>query len=187
MGQEQSDMNGEQAYDEHDEEEPVDVDVLTLFGYRAMKVFRGSPAARSGLAAFEDFIVAVNGSILEGDGALSAILAESDGVELQLGVWNCVDNAERTVSLTPSKWNGPGLLGAAVRFEAIKGAVDFVWRVLDVMPNSPADDAGLGPRSDYIVGTTVQVFRSENALATLVCYRSLNPFPISTNSLRDGC
>jgi hypothetical protein len=168
MGQEQSDMNGEVISGDNEEETPVDIDVSTLSGYRVMKVFRGSPAARSGFAAFEDFIVAVNGSILDGENALSHILSESEGIELQLGVWNCVDNAERSVSLKPAKWNGPGLLGAAVRYEPIKGAVDCIWRVLDVMPNSPADEAGLVPRSDYVVGTTVQVFRNENALATLV-------------------
>lgn len=164
MGQEQSQENGSGL---HDSEEHG-IDVQTLSGYRVMKVFRGSPAARSGLAPFEDFIVAVDGTLVEGDGALSGVLEQAEGMQVTLSVWNCVDEAERDVAMTPAKWNGPGLLGAAVRYEAIKGATDYIWRVLDVKPNSPADDAGLVPRSDYVVGTTAEVFRSDGAFSKLV-------------------
>lgn len=139
-----------------------------LSAYRVMRVFPGSPASRSGLAAFEDFVVAVNQALVEGDGALSEILAAAEGTEVSLSVWNCVDEAVRNVKLTPAKWNGPGLLGAAVRFESIKGAMDSIWRVLDVLPNSPADNAGLVPRTDYIVGTTAEVFRTEATFSNLV-------------------
>lgn len=137
-------------------------DLTTLSGYRVMKVFQGSPASRSGLSPFEDFVVAVNGAIVDSDNAsLAAVLRDNEGKELALVVWNCVDNARRDVALRPVKWNGPGLLGAAVRYEPIAGAADHVQRVLDVLPGSPADEAGLVPNTDYIVGTPAEVFRKD--------------------------
>jgi hypothetical protein len=145
------------------------IDVQTLSGYRCMKVFKGSPAVRAGLAAFEDFILAVDGVLVGGDGALGGTLQAAEGNVVELTVWNCIDAKERCVTLTPAKWTGgPGLLGAAVRYEPVRGAADFVWRVLDVFRNSPADDAGLVPKSDYIVGTTAEVFRTSEALSKLI-------------------
>lgn len=152
-------------------------DLTALSGYRVMKVFQGSPASRSGLAPFEDFVVAVNGAVVDSDNAsLAAVLRDNEGKELALVVWNCVDNARRDVALRPVKWNGPGLLGAAVRYEAIAGAADHVQRVLDVLPGSPADDAGLMPNTDYIVGTPAEVFRKEADFSRLVSFRRTLPF-----------
>ena len=146
-----------------------DIDYEALSGYRVMKVFSGSPASRSGLAPFEDFIIAVNGSVVHSDtSTLSNVLREHEGKELALVVWNCVDSKARNVGLTPVQWNGPGLLGAAVRYEALRGCADHVQRVMDVLPNSPADEAGLAPKTDYIVGTRSEVFRGENDFNKLV-------------------
>lgn len=174
MGQELSSdkaLHGE-AYDTDGEEDghtAGGIDVQTLEGYRVMKVFKGSPASRAGLAAFEDFIVAVDGALVEGDGALAEVLQQAKGTALSLTVWNCIDLQERCVTMTPAKWTGgPGLLGAAVRYEAVKGATDFIWHVVDVYRNSPADDAGLTPNSDFLVGTTSQIFRTADALAKLI-------------------
>lgn len=148
-------------------------DPTTLSGYRVMKVFQGSPASRSGLAPFEDFILAVNGALVDADNAsLAAVLRANEGKELALVVWNVVDAARRDVALRPVKWNGPGLLGAAVRYEPVAGAADCVHRVLDVLPGSPADDAGLVPRTDYVVGTPAEVFRKEADFSRLVRVRA---------------
>lgn len=134
-----------------------------------MKVFQGSPASRSGLAPFEDFVVAVNGVLVDSDNAsLANVLRDNEGKEVALVVWNCVDSAHRDVALRPVKWNGPGLLGAAVRHEPIRGAADHVQRVIDVLPASPADDAGLVPSTDFIVGTPAEVFKKESDFSKLV-------------------
>jgi hypothetical protein len=156
MGQEQSDAS-----------DSAPGDVQNLSGYRVMRVFRGSPAARSGLSAFGDFIIAFDGTLVDVASPLADALRAREGKPVSLSVWSCVDSAERMVELTPSAWNGPGLLGAAVRFEPVRGAIDSVWRVLDVMPGSPADIAGLVPRSDFVVGTPAEVFRKESDLSTL--------------------
>lgn len=151
---------------EADEEE---IDFESLSGYRVMKVFQGSPASRSGLAPFEDFIVAVNSVLVGADTSmLSNILRDNEGKEVALVVWNCVDSKERNVGLRPVQWNGPGLLGAAVRYEPLRGSADHVQRVVDVLPRSPADEAGLVPNTDYIVGTRAEVFKRENDFNKLV-------------------
>lgn len=141
----------------------------TKSGYRVMKVFRGSAAARCGLRAFEDFVVGIKGSPVDGDNAvLGEILASHENHDIELDVYNVIDGAHRTLTLRPAKWNGPGLLGAAVRYESVDGAADNVLHVVDVAPNSPADSAGLVPSSDYIVGSPAQVFRAPADFHNLV-------------------
>lgn len=174
MGQEYS-LDETAESPETNSQEPIDVDSIsdltTLSGYRVMKVFQGSPASRSGLSPFEDFIVAVNGALVDSDNSsLAAVLSHNEGKELALVVWNCIDNARRDVALRPVKWNGPGLLGAAVRYEKLAGAVEHVQRVVDVLPGSPADQAGLVPMTDYIVGTPAEVFRKEKEFSRLVSF-----------------
>ena len=43
-----------------------------------------------------------------------------------------------------------------------------MWHILEVIPNSPADNAGLLPYSDYIVGTPEGIVRGESGLGELV-------------------
>ena len=45
---------------------------------------------------------------------------------------------------------------------------DDVWHVLDVIPNSPADTAGLLPYGDYIIGTPEGLVHGESGLGELV-------------------
>ena len=134
-------------------------------GFRVMKVFRGSPASRSGLRAYEDFIVGAGGRSAD---YLADTLKASEGRDVELVVWSCVERSRRTVSLRPVKWNGPGLLGAAVRKEQLAGAADAAWHVLGVARGGPAEKAGLSPGSDYIVGTPAEAFRHENDFSGLV-------------------
>lgn len=151
------------------EDEDEDIDIETLSAYRVMKVFQGSPSSRSGLRPFEDFIVAVNGSLVDSDKtSLANVLRDNEGKQVGLIVYNAIDATKRDVALRPVKWNGPGLLGAAVRYEPIAGAIDHVLRVLDVLPNSPANQAGLMPNSDYIAGTPAEVFRNESDFYKMV-------------------
>lgn len=172
MGQEYSnEENGEVPTDQGGtEQDPSTTNLQSLSGYRVMKVFPGSPASRSGLHPFEDFIVALNGALVISDkAALGNVLRANEGNEVGLTVWNCIDQAKRDVAFRPVKWNGPGLLGAAVRYEPLQGSMEFVQRVIDVLPQSPADDAGLTPYTDYVVGTPAEVFRNNSDFQRLVC------------------
>lgn len=160
------------------DDEEDDIDVETLSAYRVMKVFQGSPSSRSGLRPFEDFIVAVNGSLVDSDKAsLANVLRDNEGKQVGLIVYNVIDDKKRDVALRPVKWNGPGLLGAAVRYEPIAGAIEHVLRVMDVLPNSPASQAGLMPNSDYIVGTPAEVFRNETEFTKMVRHSITIGFP----------
>mmetsp|Transcript_3272 Transcript_3272/g.10014 ORF Transcript_3272/g.10014 Transcript_3272/m.10014 type:complete len:265 (+) Transcript_3272:88-882(+) len=146
-----------------------EVDLSKVYGYRVMRVFRGSPAARSNLAPFEDFIVAVDGTMCDPEmNALGNLLMQNENKEVELLVWNCIDERERQVKMTPSKWSGPGLLGAAVKHEKLEHSTDCIWHVVELTPRSPADKAGLVPNTDYIVGTPAAVFKREEEMSTLI-------------------
>uniref|UniRef100_A0A7S2ZKR3 PDZ GRASP-type domain-containing protein n=2 Tax=Rhodosorus marinus TaxID=101924 RepID=A0A7S2ZKR3_9RHOD len=152
----------EQAADEQG------IDVSEISGYRVMRVFQGSPAWRSGLSPFEDFIVAVNGEVCDDQSnPLGNVLNGHENMEVDVLVWNCIDEQGRHVKMTPSKWSGPGLLGAAVKFDKLDPASTYLWHVIDLAPRSPADDAGLTPDKDYIVGTPANVFKKETDLNNL--------------------
>jgi hypothetical protein len=43
-----------------------------------------------------------------------------------------------------------------------------VWHILEVIPNSPADVAGLLPYGDYVIGSPEGIMRGEAGLGELV-------------------
>ena len=58
-------------------------------------------------------------------------------------------------------------LGVTLQWTPLS-ATDDVWHVLDVIPNSPADLAGLLPYGDYIIGTPEGIVHGESGLGELV-------------------
>ena len=58
-------------------------------------------------------------------------------------------------------------LGLTLQWTPLSVTED-VWHILDVIPDSPADLAGLLPYGDYIVGTPEGVFHGEAGLGELV-------------------
>lgn len=192
MGQEQSSEDDQNTTEtaSTSQQRPTyiedDVSVQSLHAYRVMKVFQGSPASRSGLSSFEDFILAVNGTLVESDKtSLANVLKDNEGKEVALVVYNVVDAHRRDVALRPVKWNGPGLLGAAVRYEPIEGAIDHVLRVIDVLPNSPADEAGLVANTDFIAGSPAEVFRNEGDFTKMVSMLFFFVYILLLNAVRE--
>lgn len=61
----------------------------------------------------------------------------------------------------------PPSLGLKLQWTAISSTED-VWHILDVAPNSPAEQAGLLPYGDYIIGTPEGIVRGEAGLGELV-------------------
>jgi hypothetical protein len=47
-------------------------------------------------------------------------------------------------------------------------STEDVWHILDVIPNSPADVAGLLPYGDYVIGSPEGLVRGEAGLGELV-------------------
>lgn len=58
-------------------------------------------------------------------------------------------------------------LGLSLQYSPLSLATN-IWHVLDVAPNSPADNAGLLPYSDYILGSPEGALHGESALGELV-------------------
>ena len=73
----------------------------------------------------------------------------------------------------------PPSLGLTLQWTSISSTED-VWHILDVAPNSPADQAGLLPYGDYIIGTPEGIVRGEAGLGELVedvCFVILSTYP----------
>lgn len=87
------------------------------------------------------------------------------GSNVALILWNANGSRTRTIALhvpTPSP-----TLGITLQWTPLSVTED-VWHVLDVIPNSPADTAGLLPYGDYIVGTPEGNVHGEAGLGELV-------------------
>lgn len=87
------------------------------------------------------------------------------GSSVSLTLWSAKGNRSRTLALpvpTPSP-----TLGITLQWSTLAVTED-VWHVLDVIPNSPADIAGLLPYGDYIVGTPEGNVHGESGLGELV-------------------
>ena len=69
---------------------------------------------------------------------------------------------------SPVEAEDPSLLGVSLRLCKVDAALDRVWHVLDVLDGSPAQDAGLVPFTDYIVGCAAGVLRHEGDFYALV-------------------
>jgi hypothetical protein len=89
------------------------------------------------------------------------------GGTVALGLWSA--KGQRTRVLHVSVPSGPNpSLGLALQFTALATTVSNTWHVLDVAAGSPADNAGLLPYSDYVLGTPDGVLHGEGGLGELV-------------------
>lgn len=155
-------------------------DGCETLGYRILGVQPDSPASRAGLVSFFDFLVGVNGQLLFGidDGSGSeyfedvdfpALLKNSVDKEIELLVWNIKNKTQRFLTLTPTtSWGGKGLLGVTIRMDDYVTAEENLLRVLSVQKQSPAALAGLTSKTDYLLGTTIESFESEDVLADVL-------------------
>jgi C-terminal processing protease CtpA/Prc len=58
-------------------------------------------------------------------------------------------------------------LGLALQWSPLT-TTEAVWHILDVIPNSPADVAGLLPYSDYVIGSPEGLMRGDSGLSELI-------------------
>jgi hypothetical protein len=138
-------------------------------GYRVLDVQPNSPGLRAGLVSFFDFIMKAEEQTFEVEGdELVKVLTRHKGRKLALVVYNTKSGTFREVSIVPSDtWGGDGLLGITIRHDSYDAA-DSSIRVLDVVPGSPAADAGLIANSDYILGTAAHTFTDASELFEIV-------------------
>eukprot|EP01117_Protostelium_nocturnum_P011566 TRINITY_DN4196_c0_g1_i2.p1 TRINITY_DN4196_c0_g1~~TRINITY_DN4196_c0_g1_i2.p1 ORF type:complete len:353 (+),score=128.39 TRINITY_DN4196_c0_g1_i2:102-1160(+) len=149
-------------------------------GYHVLQVQSGSPGELSGLLSFFDFIIAANDKYFDKEeSAFVDCLKQNIGKEVKLNVFNLKSNSVRNLNLVPStNWGGNGLAGISIRYCTVENATELVWHVLDVYPNSPASNAGLQARSDYIVGTPDAQFNSSDDFYNLIGSNEGKPVPL---------
>ncbi|KAG5654250.1 hypothetical protein H0H81_005493 [Sphagnurus paluster] len=159
---------------------------------RALHVLRvtpASPASRTNIEPFFDFVVGFEGNELSQENVIDAsqlekIVERHEGRVLNMLVWNSKSQKTRVVPIRPSRaWsqtdndlaqqsNGytpqPSLLGLSMRMCEPEHAAENVWHVLDVLEGSPAESAGLVPMGDWILGWSGGVLGAENDFYDLV-------------------
>jgi hypothetical protein len=84
---------------------------------------------------------------------------------VNLGLWSAKGQRTRTLQLQVDP-SSPSL-GLTLQWTSLSVASN-IWHILDVPPNSPADNAGLLPYSDYILGTPEGILHGEAGLGELV-------------------
>ncbi|KAJ3021852.1 UNVERIFIED_CONTAM: hypothetical protein HDU68_009420 [Siphonaria sp. JEL0065] len=120
---------------------------LPSHGYHILKVLPNSNASKAGLESHFDYIVAVNNTPTSKETPL--LLATKAGLceQIQIVVYSSKTRRLRTIVLDTD----PGL-GITCRSCALDRVGERTWHILDVLPNSPAEHAGLRAVTDYIVG-----------------------------------
>jgi predicted metalloprotease with PDZ domain len=139
---------------------------IDAVGYRVLGVQPNSPAACAGLVSFFDFVVAANEYPLKAlDQVFVEMIKESENKPLPLTIYNIKSETTRDVVITPRRnWGGQGMLGVTIRFDSFWRAEESLVRVLEVLPDSPAELAGLEPEKDYLLGTAERVFKDTDTL-----------------------
>jgi len=140
-------------------------------------------AADAGIEPFFDFVVGFSGKPVSEDTDLfSRAVEQAENRAIVLQIWSSKKQELRDVPVIPSRsWSAastshspteplpePSLLGLSLRLCNPDGALERVWHVLDILEGSPAQDAGLVPFTDYIVGCPVGVLRTEGDFYDLV-------------------
>lgn len=158
-------------------------------GYHVLRVQDHSPGQKAGLEAFFDFILAIGNTRLDQDNdTLKELLKANIDKEIQMTVFSSKTQNIRVVNIMPSTtWGGQGLLGVSIRFCSFEGANENVWHILEVHPSSPAEEAGLIPFTDYIIGADSILHESED-LFTLIESHKGRPLKMYVYNIdRDAC
>ncbi|KAG6025181.1 hypothetical protein E4U41_001595 [Claviceps citrina] len=114
-----------------------------------------------------DFIVGINGRPIEdpNPSLFAQEIRNCAGGTVSLGLWNA--KGQRTRELHAFVAPDTASLGLTLQYSAIALAAN-IWHVLDVAAKSPADQGGLLPYSDYILGSPEGSLQGESALSELV-------------------
>lgn len=119
--------------------------------------------------AFEpwfDFIIGINGRTIDNadPNLLATEIRNCAGSTISLGVYSAKGQVIREIYAGVPHGQS---LGLQLQWSPLN-TVEDVWHILDVMPNSPADVAGLLPYSDYVIGSPEGLLRGDAGLGELV-------------------
>ncbi|KJX99784.1 golgi reassembly stacking protein [Zymoseptoria brevis] len=116
-----------------------------------------------------DFVIGINGhNITNSSPHLFATEVQNcAGSTISLGVYGAKGQAIREVYVSvPPKEQG-AILGLSLQWTPLSAAEE-VWHILDVIPNSPGDVAGLLPYSDYVIGSPEGPMYGDAGLGQLI-------------------
>ncbi|KAK3116653.1 hypothetical protein LTR53_002767 [Teratosphaeriaceae sp. CCFEE 6253] len=116
-----------------------------------------------------DFIIGLNGHNVDSPdpGLLATEIQNCAGSTISLGVYSATGQQIRETYVSVPPRDAGASLGLALQWAPLNLA-DDVWHILDVIPNSPADVAGLLPYGDYVIGSPDGALRGETGLGRLV-------------------
>ncbi|EON67061.1 hypothetical protein W97_06178 [Coniosporium apollinis CBS 100218] len=114
-----------------------------------------------------DFIIGINGRTIDNpDPSLfAAEVRNCAGSAISLGLFSA--KGQRIREIYTQVPTNPPSLGLSLQWTPLT-TIEDVWHILDVMPNSPADLAGLLPYGDYVIGSPEGLVRGESGLGELV-------------------
>jgi hypothetical protein len=140
-------------------------------GY-GFQILRNTSPTNIPLEPWFDFIIGINGRTIDNPSAslFATELRNCAGSTISIGVYSAKGQVirEMYISIPPEIRDGGASLGLALQWAPLN-VVEDVWHILDVMPNSPADVAGLLPYGDYVIGSPDNVpVRGEAGLGALV-------------------
>ncbi|KAF2278526.1 uncharacterized protein EI97DRAFT_372839 [Westerdykella ornata] len=124
-----------------------------------------------------DFIIGINGHTIDNpDPNLFATeVRNCAGTTVSLGIYSAKGQKIREIFL-PIPASSP-TLGISLQWTPLSTSYD-VWHILDVIPNSPAEQAGLLPYGDYVIGSPEGLVRGESGLGELVEDFLNRPLPL---------
>ncbi|KAK4626745.1 hypothetical protein CLAFUW4_05115 [Fulvia fulva] len=114
-----------------------------------------------------DFIIGINGHNIDNPDPqlFMTEIKNCAGNVVSLGVYGAKGSQIREIYVNVP--TDGGSLGLALQWSPLN-VVDDVWHILDVMPNSPADVAGLLPYSDYVIGSPEGPLRGDAGIGEIV-------------------
>lgn len=133
------------------------------FGFQVLQ----NPDHNITLEPWFDFIIGINGRTIDNSDPNLFIteVRNCAGATISLGVFGAKGQQIREMYVSVPR-EDPGL-GLSLQWCPLNITED-VWHILDVMPNSPADVAGLLPYGDYVIGSQDGQLHGDNGLGTLV-------------------
>ena len=128
--------------------------VESLKGFQILNVLEGSPAHDAALIPYFDFIIKINNQFITKENATQLLQLISQQQPLTILVYNSRSLGITRKIITPRIWreDKDGLLGCNIRLASFSKAHLLIWHILEVVKDSPADNANLVANT-YILGS----------------------------------
>ena len=137
-------------------------------GYRVIEIHKDSPGEKAGLRLYLDFIVSINGTNLQDSQIpLQDLIKLNENCSITLGVMGLDSMSIREIIVTPSVWEGEGLLGVNLRYEDASEALQNILHITQVFPCMPGSNAGL-VNGEYILGSKEAKIKDSSELRDIV-------------------